>query len=567
MKLKTLLLGAAATLAIAPAAQAERGTDGELKLLYNQAVSTLNTYLSQGTKDISAASLVLEPLAVYDPEGQLVPRLAVEVPTLENGGIAADLTRITWKLKPGILWSDGTPLTSDDVKFTFEYCTHPDTGCAQAGKLEGVTALETPDAQSVVVVFAGPTPYPYQPFTGATGPILQKAQFANCLGAQAAGCTEANTKPIGTGPYVVSDFKVNDVVSFAANPQYRDAALPAFATATIKGGGDALSAASAVMETGEVDYAWNTLINPEQQAQMEAAGKGKFVSAFGALVERLEVNLTNPAATLPEGERSTLKHPHPILTDAAVRKALSLAIDRNVLVEIGYGAAGKPSCNLVPAPAIYASDNIECLTQNIDGAKALLEGAGWVDTDGDGVREKEGQKLSLVYQTSVNAVRQDFQALIKGWWNEIGVEVELKAIDSGVFFGGDAGTPDTIEKFYADVEMYANEFDGTDPQAYMASRLCDKIPGPDTGWQGENINRFCDPAYDALVKELSATADPAKRGALVIEMNDMLTKNGNVVIPLVHRGKFSAISNSIEGAVLSAWDSELWNIAEWRRAK
>ncbi len=567
MKLKTLLLGAAATLALAPAAQAERGTDGELKLLYNQAVSTLNTYLSQGTKDISAASLVLEPLAVYDPEGQLVPRLAVEVPTLENGGIAADLTRITWKLKPGILWSDGTPLTSDDVKFTFEYCTHPDTGCAQAGKLEGVTALETPDAQSVVVVFAGPTPYPYQPFTGATGPILQKAQFANCLGAQAAGCTEANTKPIGTGPYVVSDFKVNDVVSFAANPQYRDAALPAFATATIKGGGDALSAASAVMETGEVDYAWNTLINPEQQAQMEAAGKGKFVSAFGALVERLEVNLTNPAATLPEGERSTLKHPHPILTDAAVRKALSLAIDRNVLVEIGYGAAGKPSCNLVPAPAIYASDNIECLTQNIDGAKALLEGAGWVDTDGDGVREKEGQKLSLVYQTSVNAVRQDFQALIKGWWNEIGVEVELKAIDSGVFFGGDAGTPDTIEKFYADVEMYANEFDGTDPQAYMASRLCDKIPCPDTGWQGENINRFCDPAYDALVKELSATADPAKRGALVIEMNDMLTKNGNVVIPLVHRGKFSAISNSIEGAVLSAWDSELWNIAEWRRAK
>ena len=247
MKLKTLLLGAAATLALAPAAQAERGTDGELKLLYNQAVSTLNTYLSQGTKDISAASLVLEPLAVYDPEGQLVPRLAVEVPTLENGGIAADLTRITWKLKPGILWSDGTPLTSDDVKFTFEYCTHPDTGCAQAGKLEGVTALETPDAQSVVVVFAGPTPYPYQPFTGATGPILQKAQFANCLGAQAAGCTEANTKPIGTGPYVVSDFKVNDVVSFAANPQYRDAALPAFATATIKGGGDALSAASAVM--------------------------------------------------------------------------------------------------------------------------------------------------------------------------------------------------------------------------------------------------------------------------------------------------------------------------------
>jgi peptide/nickel transport system substrate-binding protein len=567
MKIKTLLMGAAAAFVLAPAAQAERGADGELKLLFNQAVSTLNVYLSQGTKDINASSLVLEPLASYDPDGNLVPRLAVEIPTLENGGVAADLTSITWKLKEGILWSDGTPLTAEDVKFTFQYCKNPDTGCAQAGKLEGVASVEAPDALTVVVKFDGPTPYPYQPFTGATGPIIQQAQFAGCLGAQAASCSEQNSKPIGTGPYVVTDFKVNDVVSFAANPKFRDAALPAFATATIKGGGDALSAASAVMETGEFDYAWNTQINPEQQAQMEAAGKGKFVSAFGALVERIEINMTDPSADLPEGERSTLKHPHPVLSDVNVRKALSLAIDRNVLVEIGYGAAGKPTCNLVPAPSIYASDNTECLTQDIAGAKALLEAAGWVDSDGDGIREKDGKKLSLVYQTTVNSVRQDFQALIKGWWNEIGIEVELKAIDPGVFFGGDAGSPDTNEKFYADVEMYANEFDGTDPQGYMAAHMCDKIPGPDSQWQGENINRFCDPAYDALVKELTGTADPAKRGELVKAMNDMLTKDGHVVIPLVHRGKFSAFSNTIDGAILSAWDSELWNVADWSRVK
>ena len=162
-----------------------------------------------------------------------------------------------------------------------------------------------------------------------------------------------------------------------------------------------------------------------------------------------------------------------------------------------------------PAPEMFASDNTGCLTQDMEGAKALLEEAGWTDSDGDGIREKDGMKLTILYQTSTNPVRQDFQALIKDWWTELGVEVELKNIDASVFFGGDAGSPDTFQKFYADVEMYANNFDGTDPEPYLAQYLCDKIPGPDNQWQGENINRFCDPAYDALVAEL---ADDRRHG-------------------------------------------------------
>ncbi len=179
------------------------------------------------------------------------------------------------------------------------------------------------------------------------------------------------------------------------------------------------------METGEFDYAWNTQINPDLQAQMAGGGKGVFINAFGTLVERIEVNLTDPSADLPEGERSTVKHPHPILSDVNVRKALSMAIDRQALVDIGYGAAGRPTCNLVPAPEVYASDNTACLTQDMEGAKALLDAAGWTDSDGDGVRDKDGKKFAILYQSTVNPVRQDFQALIKGWWTELGVEVEL----------------------------------------------------------------------------------------------------------------------------------------------
>ena len=567
MNMRTALLGAVAALGMAPAAFAERGADGHVNVLYWQAPSILNPYLSSGTKDVETASLILEGLAGFDENGVVFARLAESVPTVENGGIIADLTQITWKLKPGLLWSDGTPVTSADAKFTWEYCTHPEGGCAQAARYEGITSIETPDELTIVIKFSGPKPNPYQAFVGGTSPILQAAQFANCLGAAASTCADQNFKPIGTGPFIVKDFKVNDVVELEANPNYRDPAKPAFATMTVKGGGDAQAAARAVLETGEFDYAWNTQINPEMQTQMAAGGKGVLLNGFGTLVERIEMNMTNPDPALPEGERSTTKHPHPFLSDINVRKALSMAIDRQVLVDIGYGAAGRPTCNIVPAPEMFASPNTDCLTQDVEGAKALLEASGWVDADGNGVREKDGMPLKILYQTSVNPVRQDFQAIVKSMWNEIGVEVELKQVDASVFFGGDAGSPDTFQKFYADVEMYANNFDGTDPEPYLGQYLCDKIPGPDNQWQGENINRFCDPAYDAMWLELSQTADMAKRSEIAIRLNEMLTKDTYVIIPLVDRGRLSAASNTLGGVVLNTWDTEMWNAGDWFRVK
>ena len=567
MKMKTALLGAACAVVFAPAAFAERGADGHVNVLYWQAPSTLNPYLSSGTKDVESASLILEGLGGFNEKGEVIARLAESVPTVENGGVAADLTSITWKIKEGMLWSDGTPVTSADAKFTYEYCTHPEGGCAQAARYEGISAIETPDAQTIVIKFAAPKPNPYTAFVGGTSPLLQAAQFANCLGAAASTCTDQDFKPIGTGPFMVTEFKTNDTVSLAANPNYRDPAKPAFATMTVKGGGDAEAAARAVMETGEFDYAWNTQINPELQAAMATGGKGVFLNGFGTLVERIEMNMTDPSADLPEGERSTVAHPHPILSDMKVRTALSMAIDRQVLVDVGYGSAGRPTCNLVPAPEMFAdATNTGCLAQDIEGAKKLLDEAGWV-AGADGVREKDGKKLHLLYQTSTNPVRQDFQALVKGWWEEIGVSVELKNIDASVFFGGDAGSPDTFQKFYADVEMYANNFDGTDPEPYLAQYMCDKIPGPANQWQGENINRFCDPAYDALVKEMSATADMAKRGELAKKMNGMLTKDTMTVVPLVDRGRLSAASVTLGGVVLNTWDTEMWNAQDWFRVK
>jgi peptide/nickel transport system substrate-binding protein len=561
-----LAAGAAALALLAPAAQAERGSDGQINIIYWQAVSIMNPFLSGGTKDVEGSSLVIEPLARYDEKGDMVPWLVDEIPTVENGGVSEDLTTVTWKLKPGIKWSDGSDFTAEDVVFTAAYCMDPSGGCQQLANFTDVEKVEAVDPQTVKVTFSVPKPFPYGPFVGAQSPIIQKAQFADCMGAKAPECTEQNFNPIGTGPYVVKEFKANDVVVLEANPNYREPDKPAFGSVVFKGGGDAASAARSVLETGEFDYAWNLQVEPEILAQMEAAGKGELVTSFGTSVERFMVNMTNPDPALGD-KRSTVEGgPHPFLTDPKVTKALSLAIDREILVEAGYGAAGKVTCNVLPAPEVYNSTNNDwCKTQDVEAANKLLDEAGWT-MGSDGVREKDGVRLSMLYQTSTNSVRQGSQALIKQMWQQIGVEAELRNIDASVFFGGDQSSPDTFQKFMADVEMYTNNFDGTDPEKYMAEWLCSGIPGPKNNWLGGNIPRYCSAEYDALVAEMGKTAELDKRAELAIAMNDMLMNSG-AVIPLIHRGDVSAISASLQGVKMNSWDSEMWNIADWTRAK
>jgi len=564
MRIKSILMGAAAAVALAPAAFAARGDSGHLNIIFWQAASIMNPYLSAGTKDVFSASMVIEPLARYDENGGMVPWLVDVIPTVANGGVSEDLKSITWKLKKGVTWSDGSPLTSADVVFTAKYCMDPSGGCQMLAKFSDVASVDALDEQTVKITYTKPKPFPYGPFVGSQVPILQEAQFKDCVGIKAPECTTQNFSPIGTGPFVVSEFKANDVIALTVNEKYRDADKPAFSSVTLKGGGDAAAAARSVLETGEFDYAWNLQVDPAILSQMAAAGKGQVVSAFGTSVERIMVNTTNPDPALGAKRGTKEGGPHPFLSDPAVRKALSMAVDRQTISDAGYGAAGKPTCNVLPAPAIYASTaNDGCLVQDVAGANKLLDDAGW-KKGSDGIRAKDGVRLSLLYQTSTNAVRQDTQALVKQWWNTIGVEVELKNISASVFFGGDQSSPDTFQKFFSDVEMYTNNFDGTDPEAYMGGWVCSQAPTPENNWLGANMPRYCDPAYDKLAAEMAQTGDLNERARLAKEMNDMLMQAG-AMIPLVHRGNVSAHANSLMGVRLNPWDSELWNIADWSR--
>ena len=564
-----VVVAAAVALAALMVVRLSPGDDEErtLTLVYWQAPSIPNPYLSGGSKDTDAGAVTLEPLAKYDPDGVLVPALAAEIPTLENGGISSDLTSIIWKLREGLKWSDGSGLTAHDVAFTWRYCTDEATGCTATSAFSDVTSVEALDDLTVRITFHAATPYPYTAFVGMGVPVISRAQFGDCVGAAAATCEEENFGPLGAGPYRIVEFVADDMAAYERNPHYYGA-RPYFDRVALKGGGDALSAAKSVLETGIADYAWNLQIAPETLAGLEAGGKGKVVSAFSSSVERIVLNQTNPDEALGEDRSEYLDgaNPHPFLTFTPIAKAMSMAVDRTLIAERLYGFAGEPTCDLIVGPPAYASEpDASCHVLDLPGAKKLLDDNGVTDADGDGVREYKGVPLRVVYQTSTNDIRQETQALVQGWWREIGVEAELIHHDAAVFFGGDPveDREQAYGRFYADVQMYTTGA-GIDPQQYLFGLTCDEIPDRENHWGGSNIPRACDEGFDELVEDLTHTPVGAERAALVKRMNDILV-DSYYEIPLVKRGAVSAHLNTLKGVRINGWDSELWNIAEWRR--
>ncbi len=552
-------------------ADSTAGAGDDLLIFQWQAPSQVNPLLSNGTKDLLGASLVTEPLIEFDPAGEPVAALAAEVPTKENGGISEDGLSVTYKLKDCVLWSDGTPFTSADVVFSQDYCLDEATGCS-LDPASAVTAVEAIDDLTVKVSFDAPQPFAFIIFSSFQGgPIIQKAQMEPCIGAAASGCTEENFAPIGTGPYMVTDFRPEDTTQFAPNPFYRLAAegKPFFSTVEIKGGGDAESTARSVLEIGEGDYAWNLQVSPAILDPMVAAGNGKIVLALASSVEHINLNQTD--GTKDGDPRSefgeNFENANPFFFGAQVlHDALSIAINRDEIATVAYGNGGRPTCNMWPVGTEDSPNNDDLCTYDPDLANKMLDDAGYLDTNGNGVRETpDGLELSWDFVTSTNAVRQDTQALVKSYWEAIGVEVDMKNEDAGLFFDGTCASDACIWKFFTDIEMFTNNSVNYFAAGYLEGWRTDQLPTAASAWGGGNMPRLWSEEFDALQTELSSMAldDPAQDD-LVWRVNDILSRTA--VIPLIARLEVSGISNEITGfGDMNGWDSEFWNIEEWAR--
>lgn len=537
-----------------------RGGGGALKMLWWQGATLLNPHFATGTKDQEGSRIFYEPLGAWDKDGNLVPMLAAEAPSLQNGGVARDGKSVTWKLKQGVQWHDGRPFTADDVVFTWEYASDPAAATVTIGTYKDIK-VEKLDTYTVRVHFQKPTPFWGDPFCSTRGMIIPKHLFENYRGAKSREAP-TNLKPVGTGPYRFVDFKPGDMVRGSLNPTYHMPNRPHFDTIEMKGGGEAISAARAVLQTGEFDYGWNIQVEDEVLKRLEEGGKGFAAITPGANIEHIQLNNTDPWKDVG-GERSHAKTPHPILTDKAVRQALNLLVDRAGVQQHIYGRTGVATANFLNNPERFRSRNTK-FEFSIEKANALLDAAGW-KRGSDGIRVKDGKKLKFVYQTSINAPRQKTQQIVKQACQKAGIDLELKAVTASVYFSSDVANPDTYTKFYCDLQMYTTTMTQPDPEVFMDQFCSWQISTKENKWQGRNITRWVNDEYDKAWRAAENELDPVKRAALFIRMNDLVIADP-AVIPVVYRPRVSVVSHRLK-VVLSGWDNDLWNLRDWYRAE
>ncbi|WP_086466241.1 peptide ABC transporter substrate-binding protein [Oceanibaculum nanhaiense] len=535
------------------------GGGGTLKLLWWQGPTLLNPHFAVGTKDQDGSRIFYEPLAAWAPDGTLIPILAAEIPTRENGGLSEDGKSVTWKLKQGVTWHDGKPFTADDCVFNWEYGRDPATASVTSGTYRDVE-VEKVDSHTVKVMFKKPTPFWADAFVGNRGCLIPKHLFAEYAGAKSREAP-ANLAPVGTGPFKFVEFKPGDLVRGERNPNYHVSNMPYFDAIEMKGGGDAVSAARAVIQTGEYDYAWNMQVEDSILKRLEDGGRGKVVVFEGGSIEHIQLNNTDPWTEVEGGERSSMKTKHPFLTDPAVRQALNLLVDRQSVQDHIYGRGGVATRNFLNNPPAFRSKKTT-FEFNIEKAIKILEDGGWKVGSG-GIREKDGKQLKMVYQTSINAPRQKNQAIVKQACQKAGIDLELKSITASVYFSSDVGNPDTYTKFYCDIQMYTTGQPQPDPALFMNQFTTWEIATMENKWQGRNITRWYNEDYDKLYREAEGELDPVKRAALFIAMNDLVIENV-VNIPVIYRPGVAAASNKLH-CQPSGWDSSLWNVRSWYR--
>jgi peptide/nickel transport system substrate-binding protein len=534
-----------------------RGGGGAIKILMWDAPTMLHPHFGRGLRDFTVSRIFYEPLAAVAADGSLVPLLAEEVPNVMNGSVSRDGQWVIWRLRKNVLWHDGKPFTADDVVFNWEFAADPGTGATSRGPYEQVARIDKLDAHTVKVVFKKPQPFWAVVFTG--GGLVPRHVFEPYKGA---GAREAigSLKPVGTGPYKLTEFKPGDLIRAEINPHYHVTNRPFFDRVDIKGGGDAVSAARAVLQTAEYDFGYYLLVEEDVLARIEQTGRGRVLEIPTSGISHIQCNMSDPWREL-DGERSNPNAPHPCLSEPAVRAALSLLIDRALIQSHLIGRNGRLTPNFLNVPDRVRSRNTT-VEFSVDKANRLLDEAGWA-RGADGMRARDGRRLKFLFQAAANATVQKIQLVVKQAAAKAGIEIEVKAVPASVFFSGDASNVDTTVRFLADLQMYT-VFTGLDPQFFMAQFVSWEIPTRDNRWSGRNLTRWRSAEYDRLWREAETEMDPVRRAELFIRMNDMIVQ-GAVVMPVTWRNELHAVSSQIVGVELNGWDSIFGSIAYWRR--
>jgi len=502
--------------------------------------------------------LVLVGLADIDPYGDFFAELATEIPTLENGGVVVDedawTMDVTWNMRDDVTWADGEPVTADDVIFTWDAIADPEMGIWAEG-LDYTDSIEKIDDYSFVVHYN--TVYPnYRIQFGGENFAVWPEHY--CDASQGFVAWDCNREPLSSGPYLLEEWETGDHISFVRNPAYYEEGKPSIDRIDVK-----IVPEEAVewtmMKEGDNDLIhwvseWGIEeLEPEPNVDISFSPSQRWVM-------RLFPNLAAKGSIDPEAE------PHPILSDVRVRQAIRMAIDVDTIVEEIWLGYSEPMWTEFFRPP-YICD-IPRPELDPEGARTLLEEAGWTDDDGDGIRECHGcatgaedgyaMSMDLYIYSGYGEQLELAQQLISEMLGDIGIDLSLSTIEDGVLWADyESGGVEQQGDF--DLTMWDDGYPGIDPTDHIWYFYYSEAAEPDMGW---NVGRWINEDADALIDELYYL-DEEYRQEVFCELAELLDEELPQIL-LFTAIDAAAYSTRLQGVQATVNDTVTWNVADWQ---
>ena len=487
----------------------------------------------------------LKPSWDFDENAQPVPVLVTEIPSVDNGGLSADGKTITLKLRDDVTWSDGEPLTADDYVFTFEMNTSDKNTSQQRYPYDPyVESVVAQDATTVVITLKEPLA---AWLTSLFYWVLPKHVLQPVFDAEGTlDNAEWNRNPVpGLGPFVLDQWESGSHLSFKANPNWINP--PKLEQVFVRIVPDDAAQEAAIL-AGDSDI--GAFLSSDQIEKLEADGKVKVYPLESGYNEAWFLNVNPDTA-------------RPFMLDVNVRKALALATDRFTIVQDLLVESINPvNVTFWDTSPPYQTDTLQPYPYDPEQAKQLLDAAGWVDSNGDGTRDKEGVELIVRYATNQRELRKSIQAVVEQQWKEVGIGAELANYSSDIFWNGyNDGGPQALGDYdIAEFSSSANAFPDPDTAGFTCAQVCN-ADNPD----GTNQQGYCNPALDELFNKQAVTVDPVARKELFNQIQQIMYDDV-VYIGMWKDPDLWSLSNRLQNVRFSGvypfWNAYEWEIAE-----
>jgi peptide/nickel transport system substrate-binding protein len=517
---------------------------------------SFNAMIEDTGYDALVMELVLQGLTDLDPQGNVIPELALNIPTVENGDVVYDedagTMDVTWRLRKDVKWQDGTPFNADDVIFTYEAISNPETG----GWIPGIDYIESVDKIddfTLVVHYSSVYPGYLTQFGGEQVVVWPKHY---CNAEEGFSSWECARQPLSDGPYILDEWVAGDHMTFLKNQLYYQPGKPKIDKIIIKIVPDA-TVRKTMLIKGDADvYAWVT--EPIAHDLSAESNVTVSLSPTNRWSMRLFPNLA------AKGSIDSVANPHPILSDVLVRRAIRMAIDVDLISQEIFFGYGVPVWTEFFRPP-YICD-IPRPKYDPEGAKALLEEAGWIDINGDGVRECHGclnaeegypMKMEMITYAEYGEALVLTQQLIAEMLGKIGIDFDLTVTEGSVLWA-DYASGGIEQRGNFDLDLYDDGYAGIDPTDFLYQYYYSASADPDAGW---NIGRWINGDFDALLDE-SYTLDEAKRKELFCQMAVLLDQELPQIL-LFSTINADAYNNRLIGVQSSVNDMVTWNVADW----